>query len=681
MKTRAKINGSYNQLWWVVLLLMIAVILPTICLLWFMSQVVQNERLAIRQKLTMIYQEQLAKATPETEQSWLENIKFLNANKIAAHPYQGFFPSAVKRGYSGLIVYDAEGKRTYPLLTSDIKRPDEQLTEFNDAWQLEFVEQKFAQAVELYEQKALDYSDYVRLAAMIGKSRCLTKLDRLDEAIDECKKVAFSPLEERADASLLVLIGDARLMLLKLAEKDTKYSALFAETFEKLISMVYMTNQAGTALPADHNLFLAQKAAEILRGNPFLQDKVMPIWSAVEKLVTAEERSIRIAESFPAADAFTSWKADGPQLLQAGKEFSYGLYHKTNDYSLLILVPKENIASMFSAYEETFKDSDVVYRIIDDSGHFITGFEAAEGEPFVTAPVGERFAGWKIGLYFKGGDVFEKAAGERIAVYTWTGLLVIMLILVSGGVAARAISRQIKLNKLKNDFIATVSHELKTPLASMRVLVDTLLEGNYKDQQQVTEYLQLVSTENERLTRLIENFLTFSRMERNKQAFEIVRTKPASIARAAAEAVQTKFSKARCELEVEIGEDLPDVPADHDAMVTVLMNLLDNAYKYSYDDKHIKLRVYAEACPERSRGNRAVCFSVTDNGIGMSRRAVKKIFKRFYQVNRSLTRRAEGCGLGLSIAKFIVDAHKGSISVESKPGEGSIFTVKLPIGN
>jgi len=118
---------------------------------------------------------------------------------------------------------------------------------------------------------------------------------------------------------------------------------------------------------------------------------------------------------------------------------------------------------------------------------------------------------------------------------------------------------------------------------------------------------------------------------------------------------------------------LPDVLTDRDAIVTVLVNLLDNAYKYSYDDKHIELRVFSE--------DGLVCFSVADDGVGMSRRTTTKIFKRFYQVDRSLSRRAGGCGLGLSIAKFIVDAHKGSITVDSKPGEGSTFTVKLPAAN
>jgi signal transduction histidine kinase len=162
-------------------------------------------------------------------------------------------------------------------------------------------------------------------------------------------------------------------------------------------------------------------------------------------------------------------------------------------------------------------------------------------------------------------------------------------------------------------------------------------------------------------------------MERNKQAFAMFNTSPAAIARDAAEAVKTKFSMGQCKFEVNIPEDLPEVSADRDAMVTVLINLLDNAYKYSYDNKQIELRVY----PEDS----LVCFYVSDKGRGMSRRSVRNIFNRFYQADRSLSRHAEGCGLGLSIAKFIVDSHKGTISVESKVGKGSTFIVKLPACN
>ncbi len=106
------------------------------------------------------------------------------------------------------------------------------------------------------------------------------------------------------------------------------------------------------------------------------------------------------------------------------------------------------------------------------------------------------------------------------------------------------------------------------------------------------------------------------------------------------------------------------------ALITVVVNLLDNAYKYSGDEKEIAIRVFAE--------EGRVCFSVADNGVGISRRDRKRIFERFYQVDQSLSRAAGGCGLGLAIVKFIVDAHGGTVDVASEPGKGSEFIVRLP---
>jgi len=181
----------------------------------------------------------------------------------------------------------------------------------------------------------------------------------------------------------------------------------------------------------------------------------------------------------------------------------------------------------------------------------------------------------------------------------------------------------------------------------------------------------MAARENERLSRIIDNFLTFSRMERHKLAFAVTAARPAEIAADAIESIQTKFAAQQCHLTVKIAEPLPDIQADHDAMVTVLVNLLDNACKYTGDDKRIALKVFA--------GAGFVSFAVSDNGIGLARRHLRRIFDRFYQVDRSLARNAEGCGLGLSIVKFILDAHNGKIDVESKPGKGSAFTVRVPV--
>jgi len=672
MAGKARIDNGYNQMRWVILLLAVAVILPTVGLLWFISQVVGNERLAVRQKLITVYKEQLEKTLRQSDTKLSKYLRLLDDKEIQVHPYRSRLSAIGQNNFAGLLVYDADGRRIYPLLSSETSGNVESSADFKDAWELEFVEHKFSQAAEIYSQKAMNADDGIRLVALIGKSRCLAKLERYDEAIAECKQVAFSPLEKTASPDILVLIGNARLLLLNLTQDNPTYSALFKQTFEQLTSMLYSVNDAGFALPADHNLFLAQALVEIGRKKGLLDSENNLKWPDFERLIAAEELSIRASESFPQVSTLENVKEDKLQRLPIAGETLYGIYRKTNGTSVLALLSTENIASIFANFETDFRDSDVVYGIVDESGRFVGGANEVDNEPFVVATIGEDFPGWKIALSFKTGDVFEKAASQHITVYIWTGVLVIVLILIVAGVAAQAVRKQIKLNKLKNDFIATVSHELKTPLASIRLLVDTLLEGNYKDQQQVTEYFQLISKENERLTRLVDNFLTFSRMERNKQTFVMAWTSPSHIAQAAAEVIKTKFNAGRCDFQLQIADNLPDVFADHDVMVTAIVNLLDNSYKYSYDNKNIELKVFSE--------NNFVCFSVKDNGIGMNRRQTKKIFDRFYQVDTSLSRRAEGTGLGLSIVKFIVDVHKGKISVDSEPGKGSTFIVRLPAG-
>jgi len=670
VKSKGKFGSSYGQLWWVILLLAIAVILPTVCLLWFMTEAVENERFAVRQKLINTYQGRLDDVAKQIDQMFSKRRIALNERLARAWTYEVFEALVIEDGYDGLLLYGDEGKLIYPVLSASAGVSGELSEEFSGPWQLEFEKRDFAQAAKAYEQRADSNNIPTRFAALIGKSRCLAKLDRPDEAIETCKQVAFSPLEQQADSATLVLIANARLLLAKFLKREGKQPALFKQTLENLASVVYATNQSGSALPADNNLFIAQKILEMMQTEKSLLERQTGfIVKRLRKLAVAEQRSISIAEYFPVAEALADWQTGRFRRLQAGKEAIYGLYQMAGDKASLLLLTRENIASVLNIHEKFFKDSEVTYRLLDDSGRLVAGVEKPESKPFVAAAVGEHFPGWKAALYFKEGDLFEKTARRQVAIYTWAGVLVIGLILVVGGFAGQVVGRQMRLNRLKNDFIATVSHELKTPLSSMRVLVDTLLQGRYRDTKQAEEYLRLTARENERLSRLIDNFLTFSRMERNKQAFDIVRVGPVEIAGEAAGAVQTKLGQDKCKFEVSIEENLPDILADKDALVTVLVNLLDNAYKYSYDEKHIILRVFAEGD--------YVCFEVTDNGIGMSRRAARKVFNRFYQVDRTLTRRTEGCGLGLSIVKFIVEAHKGTISVESKPGKGSTFIVKI----
>jgi signal transduction histidine kinase len=278
--------------------------------------------------------------------------------------------------------------------------------------------------------------------------------------------------------------------------------------------------------------------------------------------------------------------------------------------------------------------------------------------------------GWQIAPAVNDRRLFDAAAEAQIASYVWVGILALGAVAVLALISVRLIRRQAAAAQLRNDLVANVTHELKTPLSSMRLLVDTLLNSAVLHEETARQYLQLIASENLRLSRVIDNFLAFSRMERNKQAFDFNETAPEEIVDNAAAAVRERFDTPECRFETEVAANLPPIRADAGAMVTALVNLLDNACKYSGDRKEITLRAGAE--------NGHVTFAVADNGIGLAPRETKRIFRRFYQVDQRLARTGGGCGLGLSIVQFIVTAHHGTVRVQSEPGRGSIFIISIP---
>ena len=229
-----------------------------------------------------------------------------------------------------------------------------------------------------------------------------------------------------------------------------------------------------------------------------------------------------------------------------------------------------------------------------------------------------------------------------------------------------------KLAQLKNDLVATVSHELKTPLASIRLLVDTLQanqDGSEASSARSREYLQLISKENARLTRLIDNFLTFSSLERGSQTLQRRDVTLTQLIEQARMVFLSHTPEAESVLNCDAAADV-SLTCDVDSLVTVIVNLLENAWKYSADDKQIKLLAGGD--------DKSVTISVSDNGIGLSAVDQARVFDRFYQVDQRVARDSSGCGLGLSIVQSIVRSHGGSVSVESKLNEGSTFTIKLP---
>ena len=328
----------------------------------------------------------------------------------------------------------------------------------------------------------------------------------------------------------------------------------------------------------------------------------------------------------------------------------------------------EKIVGFYDTYLKP-DEPETLVRLLDARGTALAGDQNPRGAPVAIATLNAPFANWKVELYLNGRNELVAAANEDIALFAWTAGLAIAANLVIAGAAGLAVHRQMKMQELKNSTLATVSHEFKTPLASMRVLLDTLLEGRCRGEGQVREYLELAVRENHRLSRLIGNFLTLSRIERGVYTFRKEPVAPGEIVQDALDAMNVKMDGVR--IETRAGENLPPVLADRDSLGMALLNLLENAWKYTGEDKRI-------AVETRREGDRVV-FMVEDNGIGIAKTEQARIFKRFYQVDQKLTRSAEGCGLGLSIVKHIAVAHGGGVSVECEPGKGSRFLLSIPV--
>jgi signal transduction histidine kinase len=290
---------------------------------------------------------------------------------------------------------------------------------------------------------------------------------------------------------------------------------------------------------------------------------------------------------------------------------------------------------------------------------------AADAEAIAAGPW---LPGWQVSFF-----VMDDAApgDRRDAVYIAVGAAALVAMLLAGIAAGQAFRQHLRVARLKTDLVAAASHELRTPLASMRVLVDGLLADAKLDPAKTREYLELMAVENARLSRLIENFLTFSRLDRGRYQFALAPANPSAIVTAAVEAVRDRLP-ATAALDIHVEPGLPPVMVDTEAVSTALVNLLDNALKYTPGDQRIRVRASRD-------GDRFVQFVVSDNGIGIPAREQRRIFRRFYRVDQRLSRETGGVGLGLSIVELIVRGHGGTATVRSEPGAGSTFTLRLPL--
>jgi signal transduction histidine kinase len=262
--------------------------------------------------------------------------------------------------------------------------------------------------------------------------------------------------------------------------------------------------------------------------------------------------------------------------------------------------------------------------------------------------------------------------GMKFLRYNYTVLAALCLLMVGGiWLTYRNVSREMNLARLKSDFVANVSHELRTPLALIRLYAETLELGRLTAKEKYQEYFRIIREESERLTVLINNILDFSRIEAGRKEYEFKETNLADLVRSTLDSYRFQIEQNGFAFEENISADIPPVVVDREAIARSLLNLVNNALKYSKDQKYIGVSLY--------RANSRVNLEVRDRGIGIPPNEQEKIFEKFYRCGDPLVHNIKGSGLGLSLVRHIVRAHGGDVLVESAPEKGSKFTIALPL--
>jgi signal transduction histidine kinase len=293
------------------------------------------------------------------------------------------------------------------------------------------------------------------------------------------------------------------------------------------------------------------------------------------------------------------------------------------------------------------------------------------GAPEMERNLEGAFPGLTLAIKLRGTTL--AALGQRFVRINFLVLGGLTLLLAGGIVLThRNVAREMSLARVKSDFVSNVSHELRTPLSLIRLYAETLELGRLSSPEKYQEYYHIIRKESERLSALINNILDFSRIEAGGKEYDFRETDMGELVHATLDSYRYQIEQNGFVFEEKISENVPSLCVDREAVSRSLLNLVNNALKYSQDRKYIAVNLY--------RSNGSVKLEVIDHGIGVPSEEQDKIFEKFYRVGDPLVHNTKGSGLGLSLVRHIVHAHGGEVSVNSTPGQGSTFTISLPVG-
>ena len=351
-----------------------------------------------------------------------------------------------------------------------------------------------------------------------------------------------------------------------------------------------------------------------------------------------------------------------PLINSAGQELGF---------AGLSVAPEFVVNHLFEKVMPQSVESNLAFGIFDENGRELYSTANSWGKYEVSLPFEPVFPKWRVDMGFEDMTI-DELARRNFEKSVALSLFVLSLLILGIVLTMRATARELRLSEAKSTFVSNVSHELKTPLALIRLFAETLEMGRVRSADKAQEYYRIISNDSRRLTQLINNILDFSRIEAGRKEYQFEETDVAAVVQEVVDTYRYPLQNAGFEIVTDIEPNLPAVKIDPDAMSQAVLNLINNAVKYSDEVKRVEVQV-------RGAGSH-VAVEIADHGVGIPASEQRKIFEKFYRISTGLVHDRKGSGLGLALVEHIVKAHRGEIRVESTIGKGSRFTVLIPFG-
>jgi signal transduction histidine kinase len=561
---------------------------------------------------------------------------------------------------------------------------------FDNAEKAEFIDRNLTESIRLYSE-ALAFSSFPQERALILSriGRCYFKLGEYRKAIYQYRKILDIENET-------MKIGNVPATVIALSQIADCYKALCSdkeqyetmlELYQQLLDnpwnlaggdyLYYLKsvsekihNSGNTLRIADsaernigHLLIKEEKLFQKIRFIEIIDRVILPeMISELRKGSSSELRSHNISrEVNDSIFQLSYFKL--PATFQQSQLLALG-YQFEKEYILSDLFPGVLASVEFG--------KDILVGILNqnDSVLYIQD-EHQLPEYLVTTGFSQQFTGWKVALFDPDVKSIEQLTGKEKQLYMILFIGIILVMLIGIILMIRAVIHESEISRMKSEFVSNVSHELKTPLALIRMFGETLDSGIVNEEKDKQKFYSIIKKESERLTHLINNVLDFSRMDAGVKEYNFQEADLVEVVRGSLEAYKFQISDNGFQIEIELPDEPLILKIDKDSISQVLLNLLNNAVKYSDEEKHILVKVQKDST--------SASISIADRGVGIPKDELKKIFDKFYRVSTARTKETRGSGLGLTLAKHIVEAHGGTIEVESEVGKGSIFTVRIPL--